>query len=269
MKQDGIALVLGGGGMFGAYEAGLWQGLEGHFRPDHIFGASVGAFNAWAIAGGFPAEELARLWLDFPEARDAQFRFPWPPWSGCIDMHLFDSYLRGHHARFTPQIPTTITLTRLWPLEDATVTTPHITWQHLAASCSVPLIMTPKRINGSWYADGGLFAAVPVWAAERAGFRRMVAVSILPRNAPLLLRASWRFLRLFKRRPPAPASDALAAHDPVSAAARPTTLWVSPSRSLGPVRHSTRWEAARIREWVEIGRSDAPALLERIRSLDQ
>ena len=45
------ALVLSAGGMFAAWEAGVWKALSGRFQPDVIVGTSAGAWNGWAIAG--------------------------------------------------------------------------------------------------------------------------------------------------------------------------------------------------------------------------
>src|ERR1700722_2339651 len=52
------------GGMFAAWEVGVWKVLREHFTPDLIVGASAGAWNGWAVAGGATAEELVRDWLD-------------------------------------------------------------------------------------------------------------------------------------------------------------------------------------------------------------
>jgi predicted acylesterase/phospholipase RssA len=39
------ALVLSGGGMFGAWQAGAWSVLARHFQPDLVVGASAGSLN--------------------------------------------------------------------------------------------------------------------------------------------------------------------------------------------------------------------------------
>src|SRR5579871_4118041 len=57
-----VALVLSGGGMFGAWQAGAWRALAPHVRPNLIVGASVGALNGYVIAGGASPEELIELW---------------------------------------------------------------------------------------------------------------------------------------------------------------------------------------------------------------
>ena len=57
-----VALVLQGGGALGAYQGGVYQGLdEAGIRCDWIAGVSIGAINAALIAGNAPGERVARL----------------------------------------------------------------------------------------------------------------------------------------------------------------------------------------------------------------
>src|ERR1700727_1837070 len=57
------ALVLSGGGMFGAWQAGAWSVLAAEFQPDLIVGASVGSLNGYAVACGVTPAMLRELWL--------------------------------------------------------------------------------------------------------------------------------------------------------------------------------------------------------------
>src|SRR2546427_8151414 len=43
------ALVLSGGGMFGAYQAGVWKALSHELSPDIVVGASVGALDRKSV----------------------------------------------------------------------------------------------------------------------------------------------------------------------------------------------------------------------------
>jgi NTE family protein len=55
-------LVLGGGGVLGAFQAGLYEALEESRRePDRLVGTSIGAVNAALIAGNPPERRLERL----------------------------------------------------------------------------------------------------------------------------------------------------------------------------------------------------------------
>jgi predicted acylesterase/phospholipase RssA len=62
--------------MFAAYQAGAWKVLAARLRPDVVIGASAGALNAWAIAGGAGPEELAAAWLDEAVAEMSRLRLP-------------------------------------------------------------------------------------------------------------------------------------------------------------------------------------------------
>ena len=65
------ALVFSGGGLFGAWQAGVWSVLVDHIVPDLIVGASVGSLNGYVIASGGTPEELRSMWLDPAFARFA------------------------------------------------------------------------------------------------------------------------------------------------------------------------------------------------------
>ncbi|ARG97470.1 hypothetical protein B6N58_07215 [Legionella micdadei] len=57
-----IALVLQGGGALGAFQAGVYEGLEkANYIPNWITGTSIGAINAAIIAGNEPQNRLPRL----------------------------------------------------------------------------------------------------------------------------------------------------------------------------------------------------------------
>jgi NTE family protein len=62
VKHDHTVLVLQGGGALGAYQAGVYEGMQEHgFAPDWVTGVSIGAINAALIAGNTPEARLERL----------------------------------------------------------------------------------------------------------------------------------------------------------------------------------------------------------------
>lgn len=64
MKNQKTALVLGGGGSRGAYEAGVWQALtEMGIEFDMVCGVSVGAINAAMVVQG-DVDKLNTLWKE-------------------------------------------------------------------------------------------------------------------------------------------------------------------------------------------------------------
>jgi NTE family protein len=163
------ALVLSAGGMFGAYQAGVWKALQPVFRPDVVIGCSVGSINGWAIASGIPGDELIRTWLDPRCATLMTPRVPWRPWRAIFDPGPLQQMVQELTSTYTPHVPFAVAVTRLPQLRLEIVQTPDLTWRHVMASCAVPFGYPPVRIDGHLYCDGGLLSVMPVWAAQRFG----------------------------------------------------------------------------------------------------
>jgi NTE family protein len=226
------ALVLSAGGMFAAWEAGVWNVLHRHVRPDLIVGASAGAWNAWALAGGAAPEDLVREWLD-PAAHQL-LRFGLHR-TGILRPDALHRKARELAERYRPRVPFGLTLVEAPRMRVRLVRDAEITWRHLAATCSIPLCFPPVRIEGKYYVDGGLMGALPLWAAEEMGARRAIAINAWTK-------APFRWLhKLAGRRPSAALS----------------VVRLEPSRSLGPVVASMRWNERNIRRWIEWGEQDA------------
>lgn len=86
--HDRVALVLQGGGALGAYQVGVYQGLdELGLRPDWVAGISIGAINAAIIAGNPPEQRLARLDAFWREITDPL----WWPWPGAEARQVHDA----------------------------------------------------------------------------------------------------------------------------------------------------------------------------------
>lgn len=61
-RPERTALVLQGGGALGAYQAGVYQGLdEAGIAPDWLAGISIGAFNTAIVAGNAPGRRVEAL----------------------------------------------------------------------------------------------------------------------------------------------------------------------------------------------------------------
>src|SRR5438128_1449104 len=107
------ALVLSAGGMFGAYQVGAWKALAGAFQPDVVVGASVGALNGWAIAGGCSAGDLKELWLGSGPALSYKWRFPRTFMEGMAASESFEARVRELYFAFRPRTEFGLTLTAL------------------------------------------------------------------------------------------------------------------------------------------------------------
>lgn len=233
--------------MFGAYQAGVWQALEGRFCFDLIAGASIGALNGWAIAGGCPANAWVDQWLDPAPEMLPVLRFPRGPRFN-EGREAFETLVRRIYSSFQPRIPFCVALTDLLRLRPYSVQTPDVDWIHLAASCAVPLLLPQYRIAGRWTTDGGLLGSVPLWAATRQGAVRIVAVNILPRGGPWWLRGARAAVRLAGSPGENPPPDA-------------SVVWIEHPRPLGPMREMLSWSRESARRLVELGRREAEAAL--------
>src|SRR4051812_48300151 len=119
------ALVLSGGGLFGAWQAGAWQAVSSRFQPGIVVGASVGALNGYWIASGLPAAELCDLWRQ-PDLGDFK--------------QLHPNIRRMMDTR-KPMQPFAVVVTDLVRLKPKIFQSPDLTWEHLAASCALPGVL--------------------------------------------------------------------------------------------------------------------------------
>jgi predicted acylesterase/phospholipase RssA len=221
------ALVLSGGGLFGAWQAGAWAALADRFQPDLIVGASVGSLNGYAIACGANAIQLRDLWLT-------------EQYGSLSDLSLNIRELTKHH----PRIDFAVVITDLLRLKPRIVRSPEVTWRHLAASCAVPLVLPQMRIDGRLYTDGGLLNPVPVWAAVELGATEIVALNALPEiPSPVLRPFVLAFRAMFGYHPPLPFGISLRT--------------ILPSCRLGSLRDALKWKRENVERWFDQGRRDA------------
>ncbi len=247
------ALVLSGGGLFGAYQAGVWQALEPYFNPDMVVGASAGSLNGWAIASGMPAAELVRIWLDGDRFRRPRLRLGRSLFDGLIDNRDLESLIRDLHQRWQPRRRVGVALTRLWDLQPVLAEDGEITWEHLAASCGVPAFLKQYALNGRRYSDGGLLTPLPLWGAIQMGATAAVCVNVLePGNR--VLRQAGRLLRWH-------ANFREGGNSSIAAVA------LDPPQALGRAHHMLNWDRGRVERWIDLGRRQAELHRDEIRAI--
>ncbi len=232
-NEEVTALVLSAGAMFAAWQVGVWKALSGRFQPDLVVGASAGALNAWAIAGGASPEALKESWLDPTTYKILRLRRP----------EALFQVARSLYDRFQPCLPIAVPLVEVPRLRSCLVRNSDIHWEHLAASCSIPLWFPSVRIGDKRYVDGGLRAALPLWAAEEMGATRAIAVSAFELPVADLLR------RVVV---------------PRMASGRLTVIQIRPSEPLGPLHHAMIWSRERLRRWMDLGEYDGNTAVSRL-----
>jgi len=118
-QYETVALVLQGGGALGAYQAGVYQGLdEAGILPNWLAGISIGALNTAIIAGNAPEHRVAKLNEFWETICQPAYGPPVPP---SIEHALFNSndavrkmftamqavgaLVDGQKGFFTPRFP--------------------------------------------------------------------------------------------------------------------------------------------------------------------
>ena len=218
------ALVLSGGGMFGAWQAGAWRALAPRFHPDLVVGASVGSLNGYAIAGGATPEELGEFWLR--------------PETGVLKQ--LPQTIGALMDRHRLQTGYAVVLTDMLRLKPRIVLGEAVTWRHLAASCAIPLVFRPRRIDARWYCDGGLLNPLPLWAAVELGATHIIALHALPEIPGHWLKP---FVAGFRR--------AAGYHPPLPGAV--DLQMIATPGPLGSLREALQWKRDRIERWMEQG----------------
>lgn len=240
------ALVLSGGGLFGAWQVGAWSRLRESIGFDVIIGASIGSLNGWAIAGGATPEELSGKWKAAADTGHLRFRVPRRPLDGFVDFTQIEGFIRDVYSTYRPRVEYYAVLTDLLRLRPQMVAGDHVGWRHLAASCALLGLLPQQRIDHVLYTDGGFLGALPLWAALRCHATYTVGLNVMPRM-PWLVRATLKPLRALRGRPGKPS--------------RERTCVLSPARPLGGWREAFLWQQAHVADWIQMGYEDAHAAL--------
>jgi NTE family protein len=226
------ALVLSAGAMYTAWEVGVWMALRERVQIDIIVGTSAGAWNGWAIAGECTPEELIEDWLNPTTGQIMQVGLHR---HGFLNPANLQVKARELFTRFQPVIPFALTLAEVPRLRPLIVRNSEVTWQHLAAVCSIPMAFPPVAIAGRQYVDGGLLGALPVWAAEEMGATRAIALDVLN---------IWPFRMMRTLIPPRRPTPAL------------KIFRIEPSQKLGSLKDGLVWSISNINRWIEQGQLD-------------
>jgi len=237
-------LVLSGGGMYGAYQAGAWKALADVFHPDLIVGTSIGALNGWAIAGGCEPAELIERWLNLEPAGSYRWKLPATIFGGVLDSIALENLVREMHRSFTPKIDYALVMTDLLTLRPRIVPGRDVTWRHLMATGAIVGVFDQIRLDGRLCSDGGLLANLPVWAAAELGATKVLAINVLPEAPGFIAKTfSGAARRISPFRPVVPSSVEV--------------ITVVPAALLGSPSDMLYWNRANTEKWIGQGEADA------------
>lgn len=157
-----LGLALSGGGARGFAHFGVMQAMNEYgIKPDIISGTSAGAIAGAMLATERHPEECLHFFIHKKMMHFARFTLSK---SGLMSMSKMKNHLQDFLQIQTfddLKIPLVVTATDM-----TNATSVHFNQGELipcvVASCSIPILFTPTRINGVNYVDGGVFMNLPV-----------------------------------------------------------------------------------------------------------
>lgn len=178
-KKYNIGYALSGGFIKGFAHLGAMQALlENDIRPDIISGVSAGALAGVFVADGNEPYRVLDFFAGHKFSDLTKFVIPK---MGLFDLGEFMDFLRTNIKAKNIEdlnIPFIITATDLDRGKLVHFTEGCIA-ERLAASCCMPVLFSPVKINETNFVDGGLFMNLPV-STLRKECEKVVAINVSP-----------------------------------------------------------------------------------------
>lgn len=157
-------LVLSGGGARGFAHAGAIRALnECGIYPDIIAGVSAGSVAGVMYAAGVSPERMVEL---FESSHFSDFCEFGLPKDGFFNLNRFRKFLKANIGFANLEdlpIKTLVGATDLDNGRKVMFESGPIA-ELVAASCSIPIVFKPVKIDGVRYVDGGVLHNLPAWA---------------------------------------------------------------------------------------------------------
>lgn len=174
-----IGVALSGGGIRGLCHAGVLKALdEVGIKPEIISGVSAGAVVGALYADGYTPDEIALMFEHISFRQMTEFR---KADGGIFTIDAFERHLRKNLRAKTFEelsIPLRIVATDLDNGKSITFTEGNLL-KPIIASCSVPVLFAPKKIEGVNYVDGGVLKNFPV-STIRTDCEKVIGINASP-----------------------------------------------------------------------------------------
>lgn len=178
-KPYKIGIALSGGGIKGLCHAGVLKALEEQgIKPDIISGVSAGAVVGALYADGYTPDEIALLFEDISFRNMTKIRIPD---CGFFKTDIFQKFLMSKLRAKTFEelkIPLRVVATNL-DKGQSTIFSSGKLIEPIVASCCVPVLFSPKVINGVHYVDGGVLKNFPV-STIRNDCEKVIGINASP-----------------------------------------------------------------------------------------
>jgi NTE family protein len=179
-----IGVALSCGGAKGLAHLGVIRVLMEHgIVPDMIAGSSMGAYVGALWAKGYDPDEMDRMALEYSGILGAlKLADPklWPV-RGLLKGKIIEEGIRRRlkYAKFKElRTPLYISGTDLDTLQTSWFESGDVA-AAVRASCGLPGIFAPKKIQGKHYVDGGIAAPLPVEKLRQMGADVVIASNVM------------------------------------------------------------------------------------------
>lgn len=188
-----VGLALGSGSARGWSHIGVIQELEAMgIRPQVIAGTSIGALVGAVYVSG-QLQDFTD-WVTKLSVRDVVKLMDFTFSGGFVKGERLFGYFHEHHPN-----PNIEDLEQRYVSVSTEMKTGREIWitrgpvlQAARASCAIPGLFTPVKLNDQWMLDGGLVNPVPVSAARALGADVVIAVNLNAQLVGLHLSAAGR-----------------------------------------------------------------------------
>ena len=193
-----IGVALSGGGVRGFAHIGALRALEDvGIKPDIIAGVSAGSIVATFYASGMSPDEIFEIFNKVDMSTFLQVDISK---TGLLKLDRFKKFL----AESLPvkniedlPLPTIIGATDIENQQETGFTTGEIA-ERVVASCSIPLVFRPVKINNTYYVDGGVLHNLPSYYL-REQCRHLIGVNVSPsRLGPVKMNVRALAYRTYK-----------------------------------------------------------------------
>ncbi len=186
-KKYKLGVALSGGGARGFAHVGALMAIEeAGLKPDIIAGVSAGSVVAVLYASGMPPEQMTKI---FENRGFSDFASMSMGNGGIMAIDKFKKFIMqsiGKYGQFKNledlNIPTYIGAT---DIDNGCAVEFHTgaIGDRMAATCSIPIVFKPVKIDGVNYVDGGVLRNHPAWII-RDKCERLIGINVSPMRLP-------------------------------------------------------------------------------------
>lgn len=179
-KPYKLGIALSGGGARGFAHAGALKAIEeAGLRPDIIAGVSAGSVVSVLYAAGIKPDEMIKLFSEVKIRDLCEFS---ALSGGLFKINRFKKFILKQLGDIKNleelNIPTYIGVTDFDHGRPAEFHTGEI-GDRMIASCSIPIVFYPVKIDGVKYVDGGVLRNMPSWII-RDKCERLIGINCSP-----------------------------------------------------------------------------------------